>query len=142
MRKKLSIIEILCKVVCKKDFYKKKKSIIVVKLSFVIFQDDYNHSQKKAICVAAKLSLEPLRNRRICLIQGPPGTGKSHTIVGIIKRIFKVSSITSELFINRGFLTSCLLVWNNDNWICSFSNCILFLFCFLKIYGENCQDFS
>jgi len=57
-------------------------------LSFVIFQDEYNHSQKKAICVATKLSLEPAQNRRICLIQGPPGTGKSHTIVGIIKRIF------------------------------------------------------
>ena len=114
----------------------------------MIFQDEYNHSQKKAICVAAKLSLEPVQNRRICLIQGPPGTGKSHTIVGIIKRMFKVSSITSELFINRGFLTSCLLVWNNDNWICSFSNCSLFLFCFFKdLWGElpwffvNCHSF-
>jgi DNA replication protein DnaC len=75
----------------------------------MIFQDEYNHSQKKAICVAAKLSLEPAQNRRICLIQGPPGTGKSHTIVGIIKRIFKVSSMTSKLFINHAFFTRGLL---------------------------------
>ncbi|XP_060080468.1 probable helicase senataxin [Ylistrum balloti] len=50
---------------------------------------NYNPSQQKAICTAAKVAVQPFNLPRICLLQGPPGTGKSHTIVGIIDKIIR-----------------------------------------------------
>ncbi|XP_069131979.1 microtubule-associated protein futsch-like [Argopecten irradians] len=50
---------------------------------------NYNPSQQRAICTAAKIAIQPPNLPRICLLQGPPGTGKSHTIVGIIDKIIR-----------------------------------------------------
>ena len=50
---------------------------------------------------AAKISAQNHILPRILLLQGPPGTGKSHTIIGIVDRIFKVStSINFYLYYN------------------------------------------
>jgi hypothetical protein len=48
----------------------------------------YNSSQQKTICASFELVKQPTNINKILLIQGPPGTGKTHTIVGMVKKMY------------------------------------------------------
>ena len=50
--------------------------------------NDYNASQMKTIVSSLELIKQPQNTNKILLIQGPPGTGKTHTIIGMVKKIY------------------------------------------------------
>ncbi|KAI1305860.1 putative helicase senataxin [Halotydeus destructor] len=49
---------------------------------------EYNESQNKAILGSIEAVSRPPSIAKILLIQGPPGTGKTHTLIGIVKKLF------------------------------------------------------
>ncbi|RWS24621.1 uncharacterized protein B4U80_08004 [Leptotrombidium deliense] len=50
--------------------------------------NEYNESQYKAILGSVEAISRPFTVPKLLMIQGPPGTGKTHTLVGMIKKIF------------------------------------------------------
>ncbi len=53
----------------------------------------YNPSQVESIASAVQAMCVPYGLARILLLLGPPGTGKTHTIAGVIREGFTVSSV-------------------------------------------------
>lgn len=85
---------------------------------------EYNASQQKTISASFELVKQPSNINKILLVQGPPGTGKTHTIVGMVKKIYldwdndkypkilicapsngAIDEIAARLYRIRGFLT-------------------------------------
>lgn len=62
---------------------------VVVPTNIKLNNDNFNESQNRAILGTYEALSRPYAIPKILFIQGPPGTGKTHTLVGIIKHIYR-----------------------------------------------------
>ncbi|XP_054168932.1 probable helicase senataxin [Oppia nitens] len=61
---------------------------VVVPTNITMDTTNFNESQIRAIHGSCEIISRPYAVPKVLLIQGPPGTGKTHTLIGIIKRIY------------------------------------------------------
>ena len=62
---------------------------VVVPTNISLSNLNFNESQNRAILGSSEALSRPYAVPKILFIQGPPGTGKTHTLIGIIKHIYR-----------------------------------------------------